>query len=128
MASNNEAKIRFAAETADFNQAIKEANSEMSTLRAEMKLADAQFTNTGDAAEYQQQKLELLEQALEANHDKQEALTQKLETAKGIYGEDSDEVAKLERQLIYAQTEEEKLKTQVDDTNQGLTDQSGAAW
>ena len=127
MASNNEAKIRFTAETSDFTQAIKDANSEMSTLRAEMKLNEAQFQNTGDQTEYLSQKTALLEAQLEANADKQEALTQKLEAARDIYGEDSEEVSKLERQLIYAQTEEEKLKGQLEQTNQGLTDQSQAA-
>lgn len=127
MAGNNEAKIRFTAETSDFTQAIKDANSEMSTLRAEMKLNEAQFQNTGNETEYLQQKTELLEAQLEANAEKQEALTQKLEAAKDIYGEDSEEVSKLERQLIYAQTEEEKLKGQLEQTNQGLTDQSQAA-
>lgn len=127
MASNNEAKIRFTAETSDFTQAIKDANSEMSTLRAEMKLNEAQFQNTGDQTEYLSQKTALLEAQLEANADKQEALTQKLEAAKDIYGEESEEVSKLERQLIYAQTEEEKLKGQLEQTNQGLTDQSQAA-
>ena len=127
MAGNNEAKIRFTAETSDFTQAIKEANSEMSTLRAEMKLNEAQFQNTGNETEYLQQKTELLEAQLEANAEKQEALSQKLEAARDIYGEDSEEVSKLERQLIYAQTEEERLKTQLEQTNQGLTDQSQAA-
>lgn len=127
MAGNNEAKIRFTAETSDFTQAIKEANSEMSTLRAEMKLNEAQFQNTGNETEYLQQKTELLQSQLEANAEKQEALTQKLEAARDIYGEDSEEVAKLERQLIYAQTEEEKLKGQLEATNQGLGDQKGAA-
>lgn len=127
MAGNNEAKVRFTAETSDFTQAIKDANSEMSTLRAEMKLNEAQFQNTGNETEYLQQKTELLEAQLEANAEKQEALTQKLEAAKDIYGEDSEEVSKLERQLIYAQTEEERLKTQLEQTNQGLTDQSQAA-
>ena len=127
MAGNNEAKVRFTAETSDFTQAIKDANSEMSTLRAEMKLNEAQFQNTGNETEYLQQKTELLEAQLEANAEKQEALTQKLEAAKDIYGEDSEEVSKLERQLIYAQTEEERLKTQLEQTNQGLTDQSQVA-
>ena len=127
MAGKNEAKIRFTAETSEFTQAIQDANSDMSTLRAEMKLAEAQFANTGNESEYLQQKTQLLEAQLEANAEKQEALTQKLEAARDIYGEDSEEVAKLERQLIYAQTQEEKLKTQLEETNQGLTDQSQAA-
>ena len=127
VANKNEAKILFKAETSEFTDAIQSANSEMSTLRAEMKLNEAQFQNTGDQAEYMQQKSQLLEAQLEANAEKQEALTQKLEVAKQIYGEDSEEVAKLERQLINAKTEEEKLKAQLDDTNKGFDDQAGAA-
>lgn len=126
MANKNEAKILFKAETSEFNDAIQSANSEMSTLRAEMKLNEAQFQNTGDQAEYLQEKSRLLEAQLEANSDKQEALTQKLEAAKQIYGEDSEEVARLERQLINAKTEEEKLKAQLDDTNKGFEDQKEA--
>lgn len=127
MASNNEAKIKFTAETSDFTQAISDANREMSSLKAEMKLADATFKNTGDSAEYQQQKLELLQQALEANHDKQEALTGKLEVAKEAYGEDSKEVQTLEKQLTNAKTEEQNLLNQVNKTNGGLEDQQKSA-
>ena len=125
--AKNEAKIRFTAETSEFNQALRDANSDLSSLRAEMKLAEAQFKNTGDEAEYHKQKLELLESALQANHDKQEALTSKLEVAKQIYGEDSDEVAKLERALTYAKTEEQNLLNQVNDTNGGMDAQKEAA-
>ena len=125
--AKNEAKIRFTAETSEYNQALDAAKSEMSSLRAEMKLAEAQFKNTGDEAEYQKQKLELLEASLQANHDKQEALTSKLEVAKQIYGEDSEEVAKLERALTYAKTEEQNLLNQVNDTNGGMDAQKEAA-
>ena len=127
MASNNEAKIKFTAETSDFTQAISDANREMSSLKAEMKLADATFKNTGDSAQYQQQKLDLLQQALEANHDKQEALTGKLEAAKEIYGEDSKEVQTLEKQLTNAKTEEQNLLNQVNETNGGLDEQKDSA-
>ena len=125
--AKNEAKIRFTAETSEFNQALRDANSDLSSLRAEMKLAEAQFKNTGDEAEYHKQKLELLESALQANHEKQDALTSKLEVAKQIYGEDSDEVAKLERALTYAKTEEQNLLNQVNDTNGGMDAQKESA-
>lgn len=125
--AKNEAKIKFTAETSEFTSAIQSANSEMSTLRAEMRLAEAEFKNTGDAAEYQKTKTEILEAQLQSNADKQEALTQKLEVAKAIYGEDSEEVAKLERALINAQTEEQKLTSELNDTNSGLDQQKTAA-
>lgn len=125
--SKNEAKIQFTAETSDFTAAIKDANSEMSSLRAEMKLNEAQFQNTGDSTEYLQTKSELLQQQLEANRDKQEALTEKLEVARDIYGDDSAEVQKLENQLTYAQVEEQNLMHQVSDTNDVMNDQGDAA-
>lgn len=125
--SKNEAKIQFTAETSDFTDAIKDANSEMSSLRAEMKLNEAQFQNTGDSTEYLQTKSELLQQQLEANRDKQEALTEKLEVARDIYGDDSAEVQKLENQLTYAQVEEQNLMHQVSDTNDAMNDQGDAA-
>ena len=73
VATKNEAKILFKAETDEFSQAVRSANDEISTLRAEMKLNEAQFANTGDQAEYMQQKSQLLEAQLQANSDKQEA-------------------------------------------------------
>jgi TP901 family phage tail tape measure protein len=125
--AKNEAKILFKAETAEFESSLKSAQSEMSSLRAEMKLAEATFKATGDAAEYQKSKTEILESQLEANAQKQEALSQKLEAAKAIYGEDSEEVAKLERALTNAKTEEQNLTAQLNDTNTGLGEQKEAA-
>ena len=127
MANKNEAKIKFTAETQEFTQQLNSANSEMSSLRAEMRLAEAQFKNTGDGAEYQQQRMNLLEASLQANHDKQEALTAKLEVAKQIYGEDSEEVQRLERSLTNARTEEQNLLSQLNDTNGGMEQQKEAA-
>ena len=127
MANKNEAKIKFTAETQEFTQQLNSANSEMSSLRAEMRLAEAQFKNTGDGAEYQQQRMDLLEACLQANHDKQEALTAKLEVAKQIYGEDSEEVQRLERSLTNARTEEQNLLSQLNDTNGGMEQQKEAA-
>lgn len=127
MANKNEAKIKFTAETQEFTQQLNAANSDMSSLRAEMRLAEAQFKNTGDGAEYQQQRMELLEASLQANHDKQEALTAKLEVAKQIYGEDSEEVQRLERSLTNARTEEQNLLSQLNDTNGGMEQQKEAA-
>ncbi|MCD7882528.1 MAG: phage tail tape measure protein [Lachnospiraceae bacterium] len=127
MASKNEAKVIFTAETSGFNSAIKSANSEISSLKAEMKLADATFQNTGDSVEYLQQKHDLLEQALKANQEKQEALTGKIEAATKCFGEDSDEVQKLEKQLTNAKIEEQNLTSQLNSTNAQLDNQADSA-
>ena len=127
MASNNEAKIKFSADTSEFNNAIKDAKNETKQLNAEMRLNEATFKNTGDAAEYLATKHDLLQQKLEANQKQQEALNDKIEVAKEYYGEDSDEVQKLEMQLTNAETAEQKLMTQIDDVNSSLDEQSSSS-
>lgn len=120
MAGKNEAKIKFTADTAEFNEQITQANSAMTGLRAEMKLNDAQFKNTGDSAEYLKQKQQLLQSELEANEQKQQALNGKLEAAKTIYGENSQEAQKWATKLTYAKTEQAKLEGAISETNSEL--------
>lgn len=117
MAAKNEARIKFTADTAEFNSQIKQANTAMSGLRAEMKLNDAQFKNTGDSAEYLKQKQKLLESELEANAQKQQALNGKLEAAKQIYGENSEEAQKWATRLTNAKTEQAKLEGSINETS-----------
>ena len=124
--AKNEAKIKFTAATQEFESAIKSAKSELSTLRAEMKLAEATFKNTGNSAEYMESRVKILEAQLQANAEKQEALTQKMEAAKAIYGEGTEEVAKLERALIDAQTEEQKLTGELQRCTREVNEQTAA--
>ena len=121
MANNkNVAKIRFVAETSDLSQKIKDANSDIKGLSAELRLNEAEFKNTGDAATYMANKQKLLEEEITANKQKQEALNGKMQLAKQIFGENSDEAQKWSRQLINAKTEGERLKTQVNELNTEL--------
>lgn len=118
--ADKEAKVKFKAETAEFQGEIKAANSEMQSLRSEMKLNEAQFQNSGDKAEYLEQKQKLLEAQLDANKDKQSALNSEIEVATSIYGEDSQEVANLEKQLNYTMAQEEQLQSQLSATTAEL--------
>ena len=118
--NKNEAKIRFVAETSDLSQKIKDANSDIKGLSAELRLNEAEFKNTGDAATYMANKQKLLEEEIAANKQKQEALNGKMQLAKQIFGENSDEAQKWSRQLIAAKTEGERLKTQVNELNTEL--------
>ena len=127
MAGKNEAKIKFTADTAEFNEQITQANSAMTGLRAEMKLNDAQFKNTGDSAEYLKQKQQLLQSELEANEQKQQALNGKLEAAKSIYGENSQEAQKWATKLTNAKTEQAKLEGAIAETNAELNGFNSAA-
>ncbi len=125
--AKNEAKIKFTAETGEFNSAIQSANGEMSKLRAELQLNEAQMKNTGTSVEGLQQKHSLLEQQLTAAQSKTEALSGKVEAAARIFGENSTEVSKLQTQLTNAQTAEEKIRTAISQCNTQLEEQKSAA-
>lgn len=125
--AKNEAKIKFTAETGGFNDAIKKSNDEMSRLRAEMKLNETQMLATGETVEGLENKHRILSEQLQASQDKTEALSQKLETAKQYFGENSAEVSKLEVQLLNAMTAEEKLRQAVQQCADELAEQGDAS-
>ena len=125
--AKNEAKIRFTAETGEFNDQVKQSNAEMSKLRAEMKLNDEQMKSAGVSVEGLEQKQKLLEEQLTASRQKTEALSQKVQKAAEIYGENSEEVTKLQTQLLTAQTAEERLQRQISTCNDQLENQRAAA-
>lgn len=118
--AQKEANVKFRAETAQFDSAIKSSNSTMTTLRSSLKLTEAEFKAGGDKANYLKEKSQNLAQQLQANADKQAALTSKLEEAKRIFGEDSAEVAKFGQQLNAAKTQELSLTRQLSECNAEL--------
>lgn len=121
--AKNEAKIRFTAETKNFNSAISQANNEMSELRAEMRLNETQMKATGNTVEGLENKHKILSSQLQAAGQKTEALSQKVEKAVEIFGENSQEASKLRTQLLNAQTAEEKLRQEVDRCSEELENQ-----
>lgn len=126
MAGNREAKIKFTAETKDLTNQLNQAKTALSAFKAGLKLNEAQLKNTGNQTEFLKNKQTLLKQELEANAQKQAALTGKLEAAKRIYGEDSAEAQKWATQLAKAQTEEEQLKAALTDCEQAMIAQAEA--
>lgn len=124
MANKNEAKIRFTAETSGFNEDIKKSNKTMAELRAELKLNEEQMKTNGTSVEGLEKKQEILGKQLEASEDKTKALSQKVEKAVKLYGENSDEVSKLRIQLMNAQAAEEKIRQQINKCNDELEKQA----
>lgn len=125
--AKNEAKIRFTAETGEFNNQIKQSQAEMSKLRAEMKKNDEQMKATGTSVEGLEERQRLLGEQLKVSQQKTEALSQKVDKAKEIYGENSQEVLKLQTQLINAQSAEQRLERQITSCNAELEQQRAAA-
>ena len=124
--AKNEAKIRFTAETGGFNSEIKKSNEEMSKLRAEMNLNEAQMKTTGASVETLENKHRILSAQLAASEDKTQALSQKVNKAAEIFGENSTEVNKLRTQLLNAQTAEEKIRQAINACNDELEAQRKA--
>ena len=127
MAVKNEAKIRFSAETKEFDKGIKDANSTLSTLRNELKLNEAQMRNSGVSVDGLREKQQNLAAQMEAAQDKTKALSDKLAVAVEVFGENSVEAEKLRNQLINAQTAEVKLQGAIDRCNAELERQEKAA-
>lgn len=125
--AKNEAKIKFTAETGEFNKSIQKANDEMSELRAEMKLNETQMKSTGATVEALEKKHAILQNQLSASESKTEALSQKVKKAVEIFGENSQEASKLRVQLLNAETAEEKLRQAVAQCGKELEEHRAAA-
>ena len=121
--ARNEAKIKFTAETGEFTEQLRSANSALAALRAGLKLNDAELKNNGNQTEYLKNKQQLLETELQMNAQKQEALNGKLEAAKAIYGENSAEVQYWATKLTNAKTEQQQLEAQLNQCTQELEEQ-----
>lgn len=118
--AKNEAKIKFTAETGQFNKAIQQSNSEMTELRAELRLNETQMKSTGATVEGLENKHSILQKQLKASQDKTEALNQKVQKAVKIFGENSTEASKLRTQLSNAQNEQSKLEQAVKECSDAL--------
>ena len=126
MAKKNEAKIKFTAETGEFNEQINEAEGSLKELRSELKLNSSQMKKTGDNTETLKKRQGILAKELEASKDKTDALSKKLEKAKEIFGENSDEAKRLQIQLNNAKAAEQKIADEIADTNKKLKEQKTA--
>ena len=115
MASKNEAKIKFTAETSDFNEGIKKCDSQMTELRSELKLVDAQMASNGESAELLEKRQQILARQSEVAAQKSQMLAQKVEAAERIFGTASTDAAKYRTQLNNAQTSEERLAKSAND-------------
>lgn len=124
--AKNEAKIKFTAETGEFNEQISSAENSLKELRSELKLNSAQMKSTGDNTKTLQDRQKILTKELEAARSKTEALSQKVEKAKEIYGENSEQVKKYQAELNNAKTVEQKIQDEIAETNKQLKNQKTA--
>ena len=70
MAGKNEAKIKFTADTQQFNSDIKKSENELSLLRAELKNNATAMKGAGESTKLLKERQGLLKKELEANAKK----------------------------------------------------------
>lgn len=124
---SSEVQVTFKAQTAEFNDGIKKMNSQMTVLRAELKLNAEQLKSNADDTTLLQQRQGLLENELDKSQKKIELQNEKLRKAKEIFGEDSAEVEKLTTQIINGQVAHEKIRQELEKVNQKLKEQGIAS-
>lgn len=126
MAAKNEARVKFTAETTEFNQNIKESETKMAALRSELKLNSEQMKTSGVSIEGLEAKHEMLKQVLAESENKTKNLSDKLEAAKRIYGENSEEVLRLQSKLNNAAASQENIKRSIQDCTDAIDKQKKA--
>ena len=107
--NNNEAKIKFTADTEKFTAAIQDADRNMASLRAELKMGEAQMQATGTTVEGLETKNQLLNSQWEVSKRKVEALKGKVEAATRNFGANSAEAQNWTTKLVEAQARAERL-------------------
>ena len=122
--TKNVATVTFKAETREFQAGINKANTSMGALRSELKLNAAEMKNVSNTTQKLKERQGLLQQQFKENKNKIENLNGKLEKAKKIYGENSNEVAKLKNQLNKAKTEEQNIQAEINKTSEQIKDNS----
>lgn len=124
MARNDEAKVKFVADTQEFNAGIKNMNSELSGLRAELKLNATQMAGNGRTIDLLTQRQELLGKELDASREKVELLDKKYQAAADTFGEDSEEAQRLARELTNAKNQEQAIANELARTTAEIDDQT----
>ena len=121
--AKNEAKIKFTAETSEFTEGIKKADSEIKTLRSELKLNATQMKGNADSVDLLKERQKLLGDELNRARDKVDLSSKKYEKAAQVMGENSREAQTLKRQLLEAQNQESAIGNEIASVNKKIEEQ-----
>lgn len=124
--AKNEAKIKFTAETSEFTEGIKKADSEIKTIRSELKLNATQMKGNADSVDLLKERQKLLGDELDRSRDKVNLTSKKYEKAAQVMGENSREAQTLKRQLLDAQNQEAAICNEIESVNKKIIEQENA--
>lgn len=116
----SEAKIKFTADTHEYNEGLSKAGAATKELNNALKLADSELKNNGDNIEGLRKKHSLLQEKLSVTQEKEELVNQKLQKAIEIFGENSAEAQKNRTEILKLKNEEEKLRGEIGDCNKRI--------
>lgn len=116
----SEAKIKFTADTHEYNEGLSKAGAATKELNDALKLADSELKNNGDNIEGLRKKHSLLQEKLSVTQEKEELVNQKLQKAIEIFGENSAEAQKNRTEILKLKNEEEKLRGEIGDCNKRI--------
>lgn len=119
----NEAKVKFSVETAEAREQTKKAADEIKMLRSELRLSAEEMKTNGTSMERLQKQYRLLENETKQYEVKLDAINTQIEKATEIYGENSDEVARLKLNYNNTATTLEKVKQQLSATEKAMDEQ-----
>ena len=119
------ASTKMSVDISAFKQGMQEATARVKTLDAEMKKAEAQFKNTGDAEAYMTQKAQTLQEKIKAQKDAVANLEKAMKAMKdnGV-SETSAQYQKLAERLATAQAA--MIETTTELNNLGQSEQEAA--
>lgn len=118
--------MKFRADTKELTSGLKQAESSLKALRAELKLNETQMKGTGESTDSLEKREKLLQKELEASSQKVELLTGKMESAKTIFGENSIEANNWSAKLADAKRAQEAISQELSQTSAKLEEQKNA--
>lgn len=120
MAKNPEVKVKFSVFNKEFNNGMREMGKESTNLRKEFKLKEEQLKHNGSESDRLKNRVNYLSKEHELAKQKVKATEEQLAKAKVVYGENSNEVHKLNEKLIDAQLKEQRFANELADANRLL--------
>lgn len=115
--------LEFKALTSEFDSKIKSVSSTITNLNGQLKLNATQLANDSANVDLLKDRVTLLNAKLDSQQEVTEALKNKLEAAKKVYGENSKEVENLSNKVLYATIAEEKIKNEISGVNSKIETQ-----
>ena len=111
----------------EFKQGMQAANREISNLRNEMKLSEAQFKGQADSVEFLTEKNRLLNAEVKQQEEKVRALEEMVEKCTRAYGEADKRTDDYRASLLKARVQLADMKSELNENTKELKDASRRA-